>query len=206
MKGPGVKRNTLTCVLLAGALLVLVIVGCALCHKEIRIDAAPQSHRMNWDIVHGQMARKGEDEIAANKCYVCHRRSSCIQCHQDEKPKSHTNHWRHRGHGIASAIDRSACFTCHNVDYCQRCHQETSPRDHTPSWGSPLSRHCLTCHYPLSSMGCQICHKAMPDHANAPDRPSNVAHSAGNNCRLCHIPGAGLTHPDNGDNCEICHR
>lgn len=177
--------------------------GCALCHKTIRKDAPPPSHAKLWKQSHGAVVRMGEKDVTANNCSLCHNESSCTACHQDEEPASHNSYWRHRGHGVSASIDRDACATCHRTDYCQRCHEETAPRSHTGSWGAPTDNHCLTCHFPLKSEGCLVCHKGTSSHQSATPKPS--WHVSSMNCRQCHGNGVELPHVDKGDNCNGCH-
>jgi hypothetical protein len=180
---------------------------CSACHKEIRQDWKPETHSHNWKQFHGQaiQANTGKSE---NRCSLCHADSSCVSCHQDEPPRDHTNHWRQRGHGIAVSIDRTRCATCHRDDFCDRCHSEVSPRNHVGSWGSPRSRHCLTCHFPLKNESCFVCHKSDPSHLGLANPKPSDFHSPALNCRQCHGIGgvAPFPHPDNGDDCNVCHR
>ncbi|MBI4600850.1 MAG: cytochrome c3 family protein [Planctomycetes bacterium] len=178
---------------------------CAVCHAEVRRDWQPPNHLRLWKELHGQAVR-AETGRSAERCSLCHADSTCASCHQDEPPRSHTNHWRHRGHGIAASIDRARCLTCHRDDYCDRCHREVSPRNHTGAWGEPRNRHCLTCHLPLRDEACFACHRSTPGHGGAPGRPENEQHAVATEatCRTCHDV-IGIAHPDNGDNCGSCH-
>ncbi len=176
---------------------------CAACHREIRQDRPPASHTQNWKQFHGQAVRAGTGK-SMDRCSLCHDESRCAACHQDEPPRNHTNHWRQRGHGIASSVDRTSCATCHRDDFCDRCHGEVSPRSHAGSWGSPRDLHCLTCHFPLSSEQCRVCHLGAPSHALASPKPT--WHSPAMNCRQCHGAGQALPHVDKGDNCNACHQ
>jgi len=178
---------------------------CATCHLEIRADRAPENHLQDWSRRHGMVVRmQGTAEAA--RCTLCHpSERDCIACHQAEPPADHTNYWRQRGHGIAVRINRERCNTCHQTDSCDRCHRDTAPRNHTAGWGSPLDRHCLTCHTPITSQeSCSVCHKGTPSHALAAPMPPD--HVPGMNCRQCHGLSAPLPHPDKGDSCEACHR
>lgn len=174
---------------------------CAVCHETIRRDIAPASHRLNWLGVHGQHVRS--DRRTRSDCNLCHTEDQCSSCHQEMAPRTHTNFWRQRGHGVATSIDRDDCRTCHQVDFCDRCHQDTAPRSHTGSFASSLQTHCLGCHTPLSGEPCLVCHKGTPSHFDA-DLP--LDHNPGMNCRQCHGAGVAFRHVDNGDTCVACHR
>jgi hypothetical protein len=177
---------------------------CLTCHKEIRKDAPPPSHNLNWKQNHGPVARTHDQTKHENDCSLCHTESSCSTCHQEEAPASHTNFWRMKGHTIAAQTDRSQCATCHQEDSCNRCHDETAPSTHTAGWGEPRDLHCLTCHDSPDPTSCTFCHRdGTPSHSEAADKPS--WHNPGMNCRQCHGQGQPLPHPDNGDNCNDCH-
>lgn len=177
---------------------------CAVCHSEVRADVAPPTHLQNWPKRHGKVMHMEGDADAA-RCTLCHvQQRDCVACHQAEPPADHTNYWRQRGHGISVRIDRGRCATCHQTDSCDRCHQENAPRNHIASWGSPLDKHCLSCHTPLSQESCVACHKSTPSHLLAAPMPPD--HTPGMNCRQCHGLSAPLPHPDKGDSCESCHK
>ncbi len=175
---------------------------CSTCHRTIRKEVPPPDHRLNWPELHGQTVRGGAG--AREQCSICHQEDQCATCHREVLPRSHTNFWRQRGHGVAVRIDRETCRTCHQVDFCERCHQEVAPRSHIGSFGAPMDRHCLGCHSPLQSgEECAVCHRATPSHLLAAPKPS--WHSPAMNCRQCHGAGQSLPHVDNGDNCNGCH-
>lgn len=176
---------------------------CSTCHAEIRRDRPPASHARMWDQAHGLCALQGAGASTANDCSLCHERDACANCHQTRPPRDHHAFFRLKGHGIAAGIDRTRCATCHASDSCDRCHQSTAPVTHTAGWDAPRNRHCTSCHVPLQSSGsCFVCHKSAPGHDTAPVKPA--WHTAAMNCRSCH--SASLKHPDNGDNCNSCHR
>ena len=180
--------------------------ACADCHDDGRSrDTKPADHTLAWEKVHGQWIRK-EGFKSDSTCLICHTESTCSSCHQREKPQNHNQFWRLRGHGLAVGLARSRCFSCHRgADFCDRCHSETRPQDHLATWGAPSNQHCLSCHFPLSSVGgqkCAVCHGGTPSHTAAPAQPANALHVVGANCRSCHSP---LRHPDNGMSCTTCH-
>lgn len=176
---------------------------CATCHKEIRGDTPPPSHKKLWKERHGQLVKLGDDELDS-QCYYCHKQDQCESCHRDEEPKNHNIFWKQRGHGITIGMDRDECRTCHQSDFCQSCHEETAPRTHRGTWGAPTDNHCLQCMEPLADQRCSVCHAGTPSHDEATDQPA--WHIAGMNCRLCHVGANAPPHVDDGvTDCEDCH-
>lgn len=176
---------------------------CTACHAEIRQDAPPPSHHADWKRFHGSIFRARPEE-RRDQCALCHAPSDCTTCHQIELPENHNNYWRRRGHGLTASMDRRSCETCHDTDSCSRCHEETRPLSHTGSWGEPRDRHCTSCHEPLRSTSCGVCHASTPSHEMATPLPPD--HTPSMNCRLCHGNGQPLPHVDNGQTCTSCHR
>lgn len=175
---------------------------CAACHRVIRAEEPPPSHASNWLTHHGAAARARTGERSAT-CSLCHARNSCDDCHRSAPPASHDPFWRRRGHGLEAALARDSCATCHEPDSCARCHEATRPRSHTASFGAPRDRHCLTCHEPLRSSSCGVCHQDTPSHELATPMPE--WHTPAMNCRQCHGNGQPLPHVDNGSRCTACH-
>ncbi len=176
---------------------------CSTCHSEINAETAPEDHGQAWMRFHGDSAKS---PVEGDRCMRCHQESKCDSCHSSQKPRDHTYTWKDYGHGVASRIDRSRCATCHRTDYCTRCHRENPPRSHRGAWGSPSDRHCLSCHVGGGSVqNCRVCHGGGVGHRNAPFQPAGAPHDSATDCRACHT-GASLGHPDNGDNCTICHK
>jgi hypothetical protein len=181
---------------------------CNECHEEgtMSVTTAPKSHDLAWKRAHGDLMKRFKLDTK-NNCMVCHNQSTCNNCHLQEQPANHNNFFRMRGHGLMIGLDRDRCMTCHRVDFCQRCHMETKPIDHTAGFGSGQNRHCIGCHFPLSSAGaqrCSVCHLSTRSHDSAPRQPANSYHMPGANCRGagCHTP---LAHIDNGMACVACH-
>jgi len=176
---------------------------CSDCHAEIDRDWAPPSHARDWTRLHGRDCRRS-DPGAADDCALCHRDSSCEQCHRVELPASHDAHFRLRGHAVLASVDRAGCATCHEPASCDRCHAETLPLSHRgASFGGTRNTHCLTCHFPLQGEGCVTCHKATPSHALGPPKPD--WHTPAMDCRSCHGSSLPLSHVDDGSNCNLCH-
>lgn len=130
------------------------LVECRICHRDIRKDSKPQYHYQNWLARHGNYVDISEK--VPDECAICHKRSGCTDCHRSRKPTNHNNFWRQRAHGLVAGYNRERCTICHTSDYCIRCHSNTTPQNHDNSW---LARHCMTCHEPLSSTNCSVCHK-----------------------------------------------
>ena len=176
---------------------------CKVCHTAMERTTPPPNHLQLWTKIHGQASRDGRSIATANDCAMCHQRDACITCHQTKLPDDHTDFWRLKAHGITAGIDRSRCQVCHTTDSCNRCHQETAPISHTAGWNAPRNSHCTNCHLPLAkSGGCAVCHRSTPGHDSAPPKPA--WHTPVMVCRSCHA--ATMKHPDNGDNCNACHR
>jgi hypothetical protein len=175
---------------------------CATCHQTIDENWRPPSHMSLWDEVHGAVSRN--PQCMQDQCSLCHTESNCTSCHLGEKPASHTNFFRLKGHGIVAAMDRTTCQTCHQDDSCTACHDATRPMSHKGMFGQRRNTHCLSCHEPLrNETTCLVCHKGTPSHGDATPLPSN--HSPAFNCRQCHGAGAPLPHVDNGSACTSCH-
>jgi hypothetical protein len=125
----------------------------------------PSSHDLSWVARHGAASK-----VNLAECLECHTdRVSCIRCHQETEPRSHTPTWVKKGHGLEARWDRTACKACHTEDSCIECHENTPPSDHRPGWREPLNRHCNSCHYPVQDTTCFTCHKR----AHAPNEYSN---------------------------------
>ena len=178
---------------------------CADCHDDGRSPkVAPPGHNITWEKEHGSWMRRYGMK-SESTCMMCHQESHCTSCHQTEAPKNHNEFWKLKGHGVAMGLNRGQCSTCHQTDFCERCHEATQPLDHNAAWGRPTNRHCLECHYPITSAGasrCSVCHRNLPAHDGAPPQPATPPHVAGADCRGCHVP---LKHIDNGMTCATCH-
>jgi hypothetical protein len=175
---------------------------CGTCHKVIDENWEPDHHSRLWDLAHGQAFRNPTDS-QSDSCSLCHTESTCVTCHLDEKPASHTNFWRLKSHGFEAMADRSRCQTCHRDDSCARCHESTRPLSHKGMFGQKRNTHCFRCHFPLRNESCFVCHKGTPSHNEATPLPSD--HSPAFNCRQCHGVGAPLPHVDDGSSCTACH-
>ncbi|MBC6927916.1 MAG: hypothetical protein DWB56_02955 [Candidatus Jettenia sp.] len=186
-------------------------IACNVCHKYIRKDRMPLYHEDRW-VNHDDplWIQKHGNEFYYNQdyCKRCHESlDSCVNCHQDQKPRSHNNAWRRRTHGFAASWDRKKCMVCHQEDFCVRCHESTTPLNHVASWGSPRNRHCRNCHIPVSNVSCTVCHPD-PTHPSAIDSPHPPF--TGLPCLECHPGGPpNPPHPsldDIGIECTVCHK
>ncbi len=175
--------------------------SCNSCHSQLDAKGQPVSHATGWKMRHGGVASAGSQD-----CKTCHTEETCFSCHRTSKPQNHNQHFRLRGHGVIAQADREKCLTCHKENYCSTCHLGTQPISHTSIWkGVNRWTHCNSCHLPLQNNNCATCHTSA-QHKSAPAWPTNATHVSGADCRACHRGiGAGLNHPDNGDNCETCH-
>jgi len=195
-----------------------VSVECQTCHKVLRKEERPSSHGAGFDRAHGMLS-----QLADARCSICHQESYCQECHLEKEPRNHTFAWKKKAHGGLAMIDRSSCQTCHKTDFCVVCHSETRPTNHAAGWGNPLNSHCQTCHLPLSTSGCAICHKTLESHLTVRpgDHIGNWIKSthcvkchfpfSATECVVCHrearhesAPDAGW-HPDNWRDCRACH-
>lgn len=182
---------------------------CADCHDTFKKRGdKPESHKQpGWIRAHGDYSQIKYGFEGENVCALCHQKADCSSCHQQDPPQDHTFFWKAKGHGLAMGQARDRCMACHEgVDFCERCHAETKPADHVATWGATQNRHCLNCHFPISSVGgqvCAVCHSATPSHVDAPPQPDNALHGPGALCRDCHTP---MRHSDNGESCSTCHQ
>jgi NAD-dependent SIR2 family protein deacetylase len=176
---------------------------CATCHRDVRVDRPPPSHAFVWQRMHGKTVR-AHSTTTADSCALCHKDSTCAQCHHETPPTSHNNYFRLRGHGVMARMDRENCSTCHRSDSCDSCHSQMLPINHVGLWGTPRDTHCVSCHFPLNTTNCATCHRATPSHDAATPLPPN--HNPAMNCRQCHGHGQPLPHVDNGTECTHCHR
>lgn len=181
---------------------------CASCHRDLRRELPPPSHRQLWAQQHGAIAKGAAGNVESARCALCHTERGCNECHQEQAPRDHNAAWRLQVHGAAAALDRNRCQVCHRTDSCDSCHREAAPRSHVGSWGGTTDNHCFACHSASPTEGCAVCHRGAPSHAQAAPKPA--WHLAGMNCRQCHTPAAPgvqkLTHADNGTDCNACHR
>ena len=178
---------------------------CSVCHLTMRRDLPPPSHaQAAWPRTHGRAPAHAWDTVHERSCALCHSKGYCDDCHKVEKPMSHTEFFRQRGHGIAVGIQREPCMACHQQVFCIRCHNEVEPRSHfSASWGGTTSQHCISCH-DLAQSRCSVCHKSTPSHAQATPIPPPPHPTAAANCYNCHLQ------PPHADNrvtpCTTCHR
>lgn len=185
---------------------------CSVCHSEISKDVRPtmrDGKRLPhdvpqvWENIHGR-----ESLVNPAYCAMCHEApQDCDACHSVTPPKDHTLAWRRKTHGIRAQWDRNSCATCHEEDACVRCHSETTPVSHKAAWGSPVNRHCVSCHFPASKNECTVCHESI-DHPRALPSPHNLGIFPAN-CALCHPGGQPFRAPhalNSTVHCVVCHQ
>ncbi len=185
---------------------------CSMCHRELDETSVPDSHRRgDWHRTHGF----AQDLIDRGQCAICHDDNTCDMCHAVEQPRSHTNIWRTRVHGLEAQYERDRCMVCHREDSCEQCHREVLPRSHRGGWGPPQNRHCMRCHVEFGeSVSCYACHRQ--DRVEAVHRVESQTgfadpilaqvHTSGQPCLRCHetlVPDHGLFL---GEVCTHCHR
>jgi len=104
---------------------------CTACHGAER---AALDHKPGWTKTHGAAAAREQ-----RTCDLCHRPSSCADCHGDKeeiKPSTKRSSrfdaaTPHRGdwltqHRIEGRVDPASCFPCHgrkNDERCRTCHR-----------------------------------------------------------------------------------
>lgn len=136
---------------------------CATCHGRDERRVAPPNHDRAWTVRHGLEARRMEGGPHGQACDTCHTENTCISCHQQQRPRSHTGLWRQRIHGQEAAWDRDRCKTCHETGSCQSCHSRTEPLNHRGAWRATHglvaqtrdAASCTACHQPS---WCAACH------------------------------------------------
>jgi predicted CXXCH cytochrome family protein len=184
---------------------------CAVCHKELRREVAPQflegrrvAHDSPpmWERIHGREARRQTEA-----CEICHEvPQDCDDCHAKTAPNDHTVSWRRKTHGLHADWDRNRCAVCHEEDSCVRCHRNTTPSSHRAGWGHPRNRHCVTCHYPPSDTKCTVCHERI-EHESAMPSIHNRGIIPGQ-CGFCHPLGLPHKAPhlmNSTTACVMCH-
>lgn len=171
---------------------------CSVCHAES--SPVNATHRLDWEMHHGL-----ESKMANSNCLTCHSEDTCIECHQDEKPRDHNNTWRKITHSAEAAWNRSRCMVCHQEDFCERCHSNTRPRSHrTAGWTAGPTLHCSQCHIPAGPVGCSVCHKEA-EHETAIDSPHPPFGVVSPACNFCHPIVPQPPHSDPGVDCTVCH-
>jgi hypothetical protein len=130
---------------------------CSTCHKTITKSRKPKDHGQAWTKTHGRMSR-----ATPQNCAICHDNEKCISCHRDEKPANHKEFWARKEHGLKARYSRENCTVCHTEDSCTACHAKSPPSSHRTGWAQGSNLHCNSCHLPLESTNCYVCHKALP--------------------------------------------
>jgi len=173
---------------------------CDQCHQENR----PAGHDAPLFLRHhGDDLRFGHGDMTEAGCALCHDKGGCDACHQQRQPRSHNVSFKNRTHGMAARFERQTCQTCHRQTFCIQCHTTVEPLSHKGQFDSGFQFHCFSCHLPLSSSRCAVCHRQTAGHNSVP-QPNDPTHlgATPNSCRVCHAP---VPHADNGLDCTICH-
>ena len=137
--------------------------ACAKCHGADKKREKPLDHAVNWERKHPQEAKWRVFDQHGKDCKMCHGQDTCLTCHKNNKPRSHTALWRVRTHGVSAEWDREGCKTCHETGTCIRCHRTTAPLSHKGAWRQThglaaqtrSNEHCTVCH---SRSECIACH------------------------------------------------
>lgn len=133
--------------------------GTDLKKRTVRIDTAPSSHTSRFKVVHPLKATAEQIE----KCYTCHSKSDCVDCHDLYKNKfpqrdlvSHQKNWE-----LLIARDDVPDHAGFALNQCQDCHpggalsstqwSKGHAKEARRSLGSCQSCHpkgdaCLACH------------------------------------------------------------
>lgn len=138
--------------------------GCEACHGKDQKKVEPKSHTASWIKRHGEESRDRDFAAHGEDCGLCHRDQTCVKCHRERRPESHTGLWRVRLHGVAAEWDRDGCKACHETGVCTRCHRTTRPMNHTGGWtqthglaaGTTDAGACRVCH---GASFCAACHR-----------------------------------------------
>ncbi|HID08273.1 MAG TPA: hypothetical protein EYP10_14125 [Armatimonadetes bacterium] len=171
---------------------------CTLCHAR-PASILPGTHKADWVDRHGQVTT---DE---RECLNCHRKETCIACHQPRRPKDHTEQFA-RQHGYYARRSQRRCMQCHTRTSCDSCHRIKTPLSHKRPKFMKLhgkiareGKECTQCH---SEQFCDACHMVKLPHpknygAKHPDALKRGAvcircHSQ-NWCDACH--GLAMPHP-----------
>ena len=99
---------------------------CTSCHDA---EMAASDHDARWMNAHGAVAVRNQ-----RACEICHRGSSCADCHgskeeikpSDKRPSRFDPAIPHRGdyltqHRIDGRLDPASCFPCHGRKNQERC-------------------------------------------------------------------------------------
>ena len=158
------------------------ITFCVDCHKggelgvdlgkrAVRMDTAPSTHTSRFRIVHPLKATAEQIE----KCYTCHSKSECVDCHEDYRQKFLVTGREIVSHQKQNDWETMTDHTAFPLNQCQDCHPGGALS--STEWSSG---HAKEARRTLSS--CQSCH---PD---------------GDACLDCHSAKTGLRispHPGN---------
>ena len=149
--------------------------GVDLKKRPVRMNTVPDTHTSRFRVVHPLKATAEQIE----KCYTCHTRSDCVDCHESYRQKylvtgreivSHQKNWQ-------TLIARADVpdHTAFNLNQCQGCHpggalsSDQWSRGHAKEARRTLGS-CQTCH--PDGDACLACHSARTGLMVSP-HPSN---------------------------------
>ena len=149
--------------------------GIDLKKRTVRMDTVPETHTSRFRVVHPLKATAEQIQ----KCYTCHARSDCTDCHESYRQKylvtgreivSHQKNWQ-------TLIARADVpdHTPFNLNQCQDCHpggalsSDQWSRDHAKEARRTLGS-CQSCH--PDGDACLACHSARTGLMVSP-HPSN---------------------------------
>ncbi len=143
-------------------------IECDTCHKKIRKEIPPESHKKDWENRHG-LASKFDDS-----CRFCHDPEFkkdgkfCQDCHRTKKPKDHIFNWKTSQHGMEAIKDRRKCAVCHVASYCSDCHKSEKPISHKradwvrfkpePGHAEEAMKNFRSCNVCHTTSDCEKCH------------------------------------------------
>ncbi len=144
-------------------------IECDTCHKKIRKNIPPESHKKDWERRHGIESKYD------HSCRFCHdpefKKSGrfCQDCHQTKKPKDHIFNWKTSQHGIEAIHDRKKCAVCHTASFCSDCHHSQKPISHKradwvrfkpePGHAEAAKRNIRSCAVCHTTDECLKCHE-----------------------------------------------
>ncbi|MHC4942320.1 MAG: cytochrome c3 family protein [Planctomycetota bacterium] len=179
---------------------------CKLCHDSNRDDKPPASHESKEFIrIHGLNAPEQYRKLPEGRCFYCHEKEQCEQCHLQNKPEWHLRPFFPQRHGVSvrqnqMSMNEAGCALCHDASGCKACHLQKQPRSHSITFKNRTHGMLVR----LDREQCRVCHQqSFCIHCHTTKEP--VSHRGqfrrGRqiHCFNCHLPLQ-----DNG--CWACHK